>query len=144
MGAFKDLAIVEENNKQEERTMFKITDEEGYSAKISGDLLEVAREEYEISFTKRNCCMPYDCMHHEMCGADGDDYCGTCIAQRKSEKLLMELVNDNDHNPDEMAAWWIQRQVERDINVERINFYREMRALGNEDATHWTDVEVAR
>lgn len=143
MGAFKDLAIIEENSKQEERTMFKLTDKEGYSALVSEELLDVVREATEIGMRRRMCCEPYDCMCHEICDGEGAE-CGSCAARRKAWRLEGELGADEAHNPEQVSLGWIQQEIERDVAIERVQFYREMRALGNENATHWTDEEAAR
>lgn len=143
MGAFKDLTIVEENSKQEDKIMMIAIDKDGTSARLSDDLLEVAREYHEISTRRRMCCAPYDCMCHEQCDGEGAE-CGRCVARRKADRLLEELSADLAHNPDQMAVWWTLQLVEQEALGERDAFYKQMRALGNEDATHWMDEEVAR
>jgi hypothetical protein len=143
MGAFKDLAIVEENSKQEDITMVVAIDKDGTSAKLSDELLEVAREYHEITLRRRMCCQPYDCMHHELCEGEGAE-CGSCEDRRNADRLLEELSADLAHNPDQMAVWWTLDLVEQDALGDRNAFYKQMRALGNEDATHWMDEEAAR
>lgn len=81
---------------------------------------------------RQNCCDPYDCMCHEMCGEELG-YCGTC----KNQGALY----------DELKRYTLKRNVSMSevinlayqaINQDREWYYRETRHDDNAGA-HWTD-----
>lgn len=87
----------------------------------------------EISASKRMCCDPYDCMHHEQCGEDWYGYCGTCTAQGVAYRDLMRYVHKR--NLDIRLIW---KAAEEETEKERRAYYKHTMYNDNAPA-HWSD-----
>ena len=94
--------------------------------RISISKRDLAVEYVQASQRKSACCMPYDCMCHEMCGEPGVGYCGTC-------KHLQDL--DRAIGGVSWVIWECARylvdQGERQVISERLDHARDLEAVGD-------------
>lgn len=81
---------------------------------LSNDL-ELAIGWLELYEAKQNCCMPYDCMHHEMCSEE-DGFCGTC---QEMGKLWRGITRETQ------ALWQEARRIIREREVDLARDIRE-------------------
>ena len=95
--------------------------------------LAKAMEYEKINVSKRMCCDPYDCMHHELCGYDEYGYCGTCTAESAAWKELYRYARKRNVN---LRAIW--KAVSEETKQERRTYYRETMYNDNAPA-HWSD-----
>ena len=87
--------------------------------------LEIAVQVLEEEEIKRGCCMPYDCMHHEMCDEDSG-YCYQC-------QRMIELLAQVRHLT---PADWEEARVEKERGERaafayRLETVRELEAIGD-------------
>jgi hypothetical protein len=103
---------------------------------VSRELYNEVMEYVQQQVLKYQCCLPYDCMHHELCEGEGQE-CGRCARLRVLYESTTRLGRTLLHNPSNISFYFIEKAARQDIDSERIAFYRENRH--SETATHWSD-----
>jgi hypothetical protein len=92
-----------------------------------------ALDHIEVSSEKRNCCEPYDCMHHEMCGEESYGECSTCKAEGATWWEYYRYTRKR--NVDRGMVWAL---AEKAVEEDRMAYYRETR-YNDRAPAHWSD-----
>lgn len=74
---------------------------------------------------RRECCMPYDCMHHEQCEGAGNE-CHGCATQRGLRRMTDRVSGD--------MYWYAVALLEvsgNDIRREQLDHARDLESIGD-------------
>jgi hypothetical protein len=91
---------------------------------LSEDTRDMMLELIAMQVRRAECCEPYDCMHHEMCGSDG--MCSGCEAAEQLALATREVP---------AIAWSIAREVDDESRKEvirhELDTIRQLEAVGD-------------
>lgn len=87
--------------------------------------LEIAVQVLEEEESRRGCCMPYDCMHHEQCDADN----GFCYQCKRMLRLLEQVRHLTPADWKEAEAQ--KERGERAAFAYKLETVRELEAIGD-------------
>ena len=97
--------------------------------KLTQEEADLLMDHVESQQNRQECCFPYDCMHHEMCGDESYGYCGDCQRRAARWEVVSKVLGKFPLGYQYAEA--LTRMGEQEVIAQQLQNIKDLESVGD-------------